>query len=133
LLLRRNLTDHFSDQELRALCSEIGVDYERLRGQGKAAKASELVRQLSARARIPELVALAARERPNISWGDVPTALRSGQAPPERSGTSSSDGWAGWVVAIVVTGLVFVLRGRLRPGYGAAPDPALGAKPCADI
>ena len=129
MLLRRNLTDHFSDEELRALCSEIRVDYERLRGQGKAAKASELVRQLAARGLIPELVALAARGRPNISWGDVPTGLAAGTGPPlERSGMPVLGRLGGLVaMLIVVTGLVFVLSGRQRPGTpGAAPGPVLG-------
>ncbi len=128
LLLRRNLTDHFSDEELRALCSEMGVDYERLRGQGKAAKASELVRQLAARARIPELVALAARGHPNISWGDVPAGLAAGTSPPLERNRLSVLGRLAWLLAvlIVLTGLAVVLRGRLRPATpGTAPGPAL--------
>jgi hypothetical protein len=126
MLLRRNLTDYFSDDELRALCSEIGIDYEHLRGQGKAAKASELVRTLAARGRIPELVPQAARLRPDVSWGDMPGDLAAGTGSPlERPAPPTGIGPAlrllGWLVAalIVVAGLVFVLGGRLRLGKPA--------------
>ena len=131
MLLRRNLTDYFSDDELRALCSEIGVDYERLRGQGKAAKASEIVRYLAARARIPELVTHAIRLRPNVSWGDIPRSLAGTASSIERSGPSGGIGpalgWSGWFVVtlIVVAGLVFFLSGGLRRGGPKdAPSPA---------
>ena len=129
ILLRRNLTDHFSDDELRTLCSEIGVDYERLRGQGKAAKASELVRQLAARGRILELVALAARGRSNISWGDLPTSLAARTGPSLEMGGVSVLERLGRLVAelIVVVGLVLALRGGLRLVMPeTAPGPALG-------
>ncbi len=129
MMLRRNLTDHFGDRELRTLCSEMGVDYEHLRGQGKAAKASELVRQLAARGRILELVALASRLRPNISWGDLPTGLAAGTSPRlEMSGVSVLErlGWLA-VVLIVVTGLALMLRGGLHPSTpGTAPGPVQG-------
>jgi hypothetical protein len=125
ILLRRNLTDHFSDDELRALCSDLRVDYERLRGPGKAAKASELVRTLAARNRIPELVALASRWRPNVSWGALPAGLAAGTGSPLERGVRSLLGWLGWLVAglIVVAGLVFVLRLGMPE---TAPSPILG-------
>lgn len=127
ILLRRNLTDYFSDDELRALCSEIGVDYERLRGQIKAAKASELVRTLAARGRIPELVAHASRLRPDVWWGDLAAEAGSprGRPAPSKSVLAT----LGWlvVVLIVLAGLVFVLSGGLRLGrQEIAPGPAPG-------
>ncbi len=129
ILLRRNLTDYFSDDELRALCSELQIDYERLRGQSKAAKASELVRTLAARGRLPQLVALASRLRPNVSWGDLPADLAVQPGPLRASGSRWVLGRLGWLLAvlIVVVGLVFVLRGGLRlgiPETAPAPVPA---------
>jgi hypothetical protein len=118
MLLRRNLTDFFSDDELRALCSEMGVDYERLRGSGRAAKASELVRTLAAHGRIPQLVALASRLRPNVSWGDRPADLAVQPGPLRERGSRSALGRLSWILAvlIVLVSLVFVLRGRLLLG-----------------
>lgn len=133
ILLRRNLTDYFSDDELRALCSEMGVDYSRLRGNAKAIKASELVRYLAARGRIPELVRRASRLRPDVSWGMMPEDLAARtSSPQERSTPVKAVGPAfqrvSWLVAalIVVAGLAFVLGGRLRLGRpGTAPRPAI--------
>lgn len=127
ILLRRNLTDYFSDDELRTLCSEIGIDYDRLRGASKAAKASELVRYLAGRARIPELVAHASRLRPNISWGGIPRDWPAIEPPPLSRGIRAAR-WLGWLVAmlIVAAGLVFVLGGGLRqskPEAGPSPTP----------
>lgn len=129
ILLRRNLTDYFSDDELRALCSEIEIDYERLRGQSQAAKASELVRYLAARGRIPQLVALASRLRPNVSWADMPADLAARSGLRLEKGVGLALGWWGWLVAvlIVLAGLVFMLRGGLRLGRPEiAPGPAPG-------
>jgi len=128
ILLRRNLTDYFSDDELRALCSEMQIDYERLRGPSQAAKASELVRTLAARGRLPQLVALASRLRPNVSWGDMPAVLAQ-PGPLRQRGGRSVLGRLGslLVMLIVVGGLVFMLRGRLRlglPNTAPAPIPA---------
>jgi len=75
ILLRRNLTDYFADNELSALCSKLGIDYEHLRGHGKAARASELVRYLAARGRIPDLIALASQLRPDVLWENIPADL----------------------------------------------------------
>ena len=138
ILLRRNLTDYFSDNELRALCSNIGVDYEHLRGQGKAVRASELVRYLAARGRIPELVALASQLRPDVSWGDMPEGLAARTGfPLEQPASSRRIGSAlSWlvVVLIVVTGLAWVLGGGLRVGRpGIAPSRALHAPSPAPI
>jgi hypothetical protein len=133
ILLRRNLTDYFSDDELRALCSEIGVNYDRLRGQGKAAKASELLRYLAARGRIPELVARASQLRPDVSWGEMSVDLAAGTgAPLERpvpfGVTRLALMRAGGLVItlIVVVGLAFILSGGLhmgRPGPSLSPLP----------
>lgn len=41
--LRQALTDRFNEEELKTLCFDIGVDYDDLRGDGKAAKVRELV------------------------------------------------------------------------------------------
>jgi len=129
ILLRRNLTDYFSDDELRALCSELGVDYERLRAPSQAGRASELIRTLAARGRIPQLVALASRSRPHVSWGDMPADLAVQPGPLRESRSRSALGWLGWLFAmlIIVVGLVFVLRNGLRlgiPQTAPAPVPA---------
>jgi hypothetical protein len=41
--LRLAITRHFDLEDLRTLCFDLGVDYDNLRGEGKAGKARELV------------------------------------------------------------------------------------------
>lgn len=125
MLLRRNLTDYFGEDELRALCSEMGIDYERLRGQSKAIKASELARYLAARGRISEFVTHATRLRPAVPWGNLArTGSRSEQAAPS-GGIRPTPAWMGWLaVLIAAAGFVFVLGGGLRLG-GPATAPTL--------
>ena len=44
--LRRTLIRCLDENELRDLCFDLGVDYESLRGEGKAAKVRELIAHL---------------------------------------------------------------------------------------
>lgn len=70
--LRQILTERFSEDELRTLCFDLGVDYEVLPAEGKAGKARELVSYLERRKRLSELVKVGQRLRPDISWeGDA--------------------------------------------------------------
>ena len=130
--LRRNLTDYFTDNELSALCSKLGIDYEHLRGHGRAARASELVRYLAARGRIPDLIALASQLRPDVLWENIPADLAAKTDSSLERPTRSKRGGAalGWLVvgAIVVIGLALVLGNGLHLGLpGIAPSPSLYA------
>lgn len=51
------IIDRFNKEELRTLCWELGVDYDDLRGEGKTAKALELVTYMQRRNRLHELAA----------------------------------------------------------------------------
>ena len=54
-ILRPILVDRFDLEELRTLCFDLGVDYDSLRGEGKEAKARELVGYIERRGRLDEL------------------------------------------------------------------------------
>jgi hypothetical protein len=69
--LLQNLDKHFSEEDLRTLCFELGVDYENLPAQGKAGKARELIRHLERAGRIADLIDLGRKRRPKISWEDT--------------------------------------------------------------
>lgn len=72
--LRQILTTHFDEEELKTLCFDLrakynlNTDYDSLRGEGKEAKARELVSFLERRDAIPKLVELGEQARSNISW-----------------------------------------------------------------
>ncbi len=70
--LRQTLITYFDESELHTLCTDLGVDYESLPGEGKANKARELIKYLKNRDRIPELEEIVKRQRPNVSWDDTP-------------------------------------------------------------
>ena len=66
--LRQKLTDHFSEEELRILCFDMGIDYQDLPGEGKAVKVVEFILYLERRQRLPELVKQCSELRPQVSW-----------------------------------------------------------------
>jgi hypothetical protein len=66
--LRQVLVTRLDEGELRTFCFDLGVDYDVLRGGGKADKARELIAHLEHRNRIPDLVQVGRRLRPDISW-----------------------------------------------------------------
>ncbi|MCB9421435.1 MAG: hypothetical protein H6667_16650 [Ardenticatenaceae bacterium] len=66
--LRKQLADHFSDEELHALCFDLGIDYANLPGDSKFIKALELVADLNRKNRLTELVEAASDMRPGLSW-----------------------------------------------------------------
>jgi hypothetical protein len=70
--LRQIFTNRFSEGELRALCFDLGVDYNNLPGQGRSDKVIELISFLERRRRIPELVNVLKQLRPDISWPEQP-------------------------------------------------------------
>ena len=41
--LLENLVEHFDLEELRALCFDLGLDYDELRGEVKSVKARDLI------------------------------------------------------------------------------------------
>ena len=79
--LRQELTEHFSDEELRTLCFDLGLDYEDLPAQGKAGKARELIAEVERSANIAKLIELCRRLRPNVSWEDGAAASLPGSFP----------------------------------------------------
>ena len=66
--LRDLLVRHFNLEELRTLCADVGVDYDNLGGEGKEARARELVKYLNRRGRLPQLIRAGAAARPDAPW-----------------------------------------------------------------
>ena len=66
--LRQVLAERFDEGELRTLCFDLGIEYDDLPGKGRADKARELVAYLERRDRIPDLIEIGERIRPDVSW-----------------------------------------------------------------
>jgi hypothetical protein len=69
--LRQSLTERFDDNELRSLCFDLRIDYDSLGGEGKAGKAREILAYLDRHERIPELINIVRRQRPDVFGDDV--------------------------------------------------------------
>ena len=63
--LRKALDSGFSEDELKSLAYDLGVDYESLPYQGKSGLARELLRVLERLGRLSELIGILRRIRPN--------------------------------------------------------------------
>lgn len=66
--IREIFVAYFSDNDLRDVCFELGIDYEILPGDNKGAKARELVVTSHRGGLIRKLVEIGSKYRPNISW-----------------------------------------------------------------
>jgi hypothetical protein len=72
--LREGLCNHFSQDELKTLLFDLGMDYDGLPGEGKESKVRELVKHYQRRGRLAELVDEVAKQRPEVPW---PTMARN--------------------------------------------------------
>ena len=115
--LRKILTTRFNESELRTLCFDLGVDYDGLRGTGKADKARELVAYCERHKGIAKLVALGKQLRPDIDWSKVPeenvgistSITKTFRETFERRGRFARLGKLGFVLillAILALGLI---------------------------
>lgn len=63
--LHKSLVDLFSEEQLKTICEiHLGIDYDSLEGDGKRAKAREIVKEIRRNQRNGELVGLIATMRP---------------------------------------------------------------------
>ncbi|UCG23918.1 MAG: hypothetical protein JSW55_17565 [Chloroflexota bacterium] len=74
--LHAMLDRYFNLEEVRTICFELGVDFDSVAGEGKSARIRELILGLARQDRLPELVSLAASQRPHVSWPAVPPDFR---------------------------------------------------------
>jgi hypothetical protein len=84
--LRDFIVAHFNDNELRDLCFDLGIDYESLPGEGKAAKARELTAYCQRRDRLAELEATCLRLRSDASNAPAPADRPSARSTGNQSG-----------------------------------------------
>jgi len=67
-LLRQALVECFSESELRTLCSDLGVGYDSLPGEGTMDKARELVGHFWRRGHLITLLRMVESLRPDTKW-----------------------------------------------------------------
>jgi len=74
-LLRQLLVDHFSLDELKTLCQDLGISFDALPGEGLEGKARELIGYLDRRDRLADLVRCGRHRRPDVDWNQVAPSL----------------------------------------------------------
>ena len=62
------LSSRFDLEELRTLCFTLGIDFDDLRGEGKTAKARELILRLQRHRQVEKLIQKIKETRPDIDW-----------------------------------------------------------------
>jgi tetratricopeptide (TPR) repeat protein len=82
------LTIHFDLEELRTLCFDLDVPYDDLRGEGRQAKARELILYLQRRGRLPHLVKAVVERRPEAA-----EVLRGASLPELALPDGLAAGW----------------------------------------
>jgi hypothetical protein len=81
LRLLEAVAGHFSDEELRTLCFELGIDYDDLPAQGKKNRARELIYECERGHRLDTLIALCLQKRPHVDWPAFVLAAPDTHAP----------------------------------------------------
>ncbi|MCL4262588.1 MAG: tetratricopeptide repeat protein [Anaerolineae bacterium] len=78
------ISDHFSEQELRDLCLELGVNYEHLSGDNTRAKSRELVQWAQRHGTLPALLEQVKTHRPHLAEqiGHLAVNLPQPPTPP---------------------------------------------------
>ncbi|MCX6032664.1 MAG: hypothetical protein NT169_25685 [Chloroflexi bacterium] len=92
--LRQGITDAFSAEELITLCSDLGVDYESLGGEGKEAKARELIEHLVRRDQLAPLVAYCLSKRPRYPWPEGSNEVAELSATPSLDAAQTASATA---------------------------------------
>jgi hypothetical protein len=68
-LLRRNMINAFSLEELRGICFDLSIDYENLPNHGqKDSLVRELIALMQRNGRLDELIHVLQAERPHLEW-----------------------------------------------------------------
>ena len=77
--LLKNLVEYFNLEDLRALCFDLGLDYDELRGEVKSARARELITVMLRQNRLTELASKLQVQRPDVDWPDRSEERRVGK------------------------------------------------------
>lgn len=139
ITLQQFITRHFNSSELRALCAELGVNYDALvypggvyQGEGHAAKTHALVERAKRMNRMDELVQKVQARHPQ-AFQAAQVIIEPETIPDQEQESGGRDGWrwdvlhvglAALAVALVAT---FVLT--LVPLQGTEPVPSATLTP----
>ena len=134
--LRQAIDSCFGEEDLQALCFDLGFDYESLPAAGKTAKIVQLITSFHRQGRIVELIDYCSQQRPNIPWAELreaaetdpsavisePDAVAASRTPgsldypPSRSARKRLSTMSGLWYIVVAVGFIGVVAAILIIG-----------------
>ena len=110
--LVKKIGERFSEEEIRTLCFQMGVEYDDLPGEGRPGKARELVKWCDYRDRADELALICLSERPDVDWGDEVAHVSplSVQTALPRMSASGSSKLVGMQLAQITSAVDYLTR-----------------------
>ena len=69
--LRQMMERYFDLDDIDALCFDMQIDFEDLKGDTKGPKIRSLIRECEQQTRLEQLVTLCAQQRPSVDWSPV--------------------------------------------------------------
>jgi len=124
--LRQLVVDAFDQDELRALCADLDVDYDSLPGESKVARVLAVIVHFARRQRLPAFIQHCAEQRPKVDWSAV---LQAAQTDPNQflpdavdanADTATVDNGVGIVLDAKNNGAITLSANRaLKLGFAA--------------
>ncbi len=129
--LRERLVAHFSMGELQTLAFDLGMDFEELGGEGKTAKARELVSYARRHGHLEALLRLAAAQRPHVAWDAPPSgpAPAPSPAPDERARTERTLAMAAYLSKETLFTLIQAIVGANMATHDGREQLLMGIHP----
>lgn len=75
-LLRKDMVDSYSKEEIAVLCMDLGINHEDLNGDTLTGKIQDLIEYCRRRKLLPKLVKICEEERPDVLWLDGQNAYK---------------------------------------------------------
>ena len=99
--LRQLIATYLSNEDLRTLCFDLDLDYDSLGGEGKEAKARELIIWSRRNDRVADLIEALVAQRPQVAWKELEADLladtmglggddTAGMGPDQQAGKQDS-------------------------------------------
>ena len=106
--LRDLLAHHFSLEELRALCFDLGIEAEDLPGEDRPGRAQSLIEYCLRRGRLPDLHRRCTELRPQVAWPELPSL--AGELDKVQGAMAVQEGLQGILPADQVAAMLAPLR-----------------------
>ena len=107
-ILRDLLAHHFSHEELRGLCFDLGLEYEDLPGETRPGRAQSLIEYCLRRGRLPDLHRRCTELRPQVAWPELPSL--AGELDKVQGAMAVQEGLQGILPADQVAAMLISLR-----------------------